>query len=262
MDINIMWVVVGVISLMGVMMLITDRLLDKKDELLLEKESQIETLIRQKLEQQGRIEELTKLANEDPLTGLMNRRAFEKVFSSLWGLLPRKGDPRHSGESDPRHNGMIEGKLGVMMIDADFFKKINDTYGHPVGDEVLQVLARTFKKLFRATDMISRWGGEEFAILIPNVSPESARALAEKIRRAVAKTKFSIPELTITVSIGVAVAEFRDDDLDLIKQVDEALYEAKENGRNQVVYREVHSDGDVSDTDISILLEEGEFKDP
>lgn len=119
------------------------------------------------------------------------------------------------------------------MLDIDCFKRVNDEFGHPMGDQVLIHLADLLRKQIRPSDQLFRWGGEEFALLVPGVSLEQARILAEKLRQSVAETTF--PHLLpLTISIGVA-AFSRDFSMDdWVKSADTALYSAKTNGRNRV----------------------------
>ena len=120
------------------------------------------------------------------------------------------------------------------MYDIDHFKEVNDTYGHEVGDSVLRELTRRVQNTIRDEDAIGRWGGEEFLILVGNVSSEQATALAERIRGIVELVPFQIVG-TITVSFGVTSARKDDTRKTLFARVDKALYEAKKTGRNKVV---------------------------
>jgi two-component system, cell cycle response regulator len=130
-----------------------------------------------------------------------------------------------------------ENKLCAMMLDIDFFKKVNDTYGHPVGDEVLKTVAHYLKTSLRSSDLIARYGGEEFFILMPNTQTHEASNLAERLREKVSTIQVSEanPEMRITVSIGLAdfhkVTESADQ---FLSECDKALYTAKQNGRNRV----------------------------
>jgi diguanylate cyclase (GGDEF)-like protein len=131
-----------------------------------------------------------------------------------------------------------------MVIDIDFFKKFNDTYGHLTGDKVLRHVARIFKNSVREQiDTVARYGGEEFGVILPETSLEGAEQFAERIRSSVENTKIleGDQELSITLSIGVACTEVTDCDKtsDLIEAADIALYQAKDDGRNQVkTYKE------------------------
>lgn len=165
--------------------------------------------------------ELQHLALTDELTGLGNRRYFFDVAEKMFAQAVRYQQP-----------------LSVIMLDLDFFKKINDTYGHKVGDEVLVFTAQIFKDSIRSCDTIGRLGGEEFAILLPNTSQEQALILAERIQQALHHSKIQSSEgyvLSPTVSMGVAslgseVQKFSE----LLTYADKALYQAKISGRDCV----------------------------
>jgi diguanylate cyclase (GGDEF)-like protein len=125
--------------------------------------------------------------------------------------------------------------LSLLMFDLDFFKKVNDTYGHDVGDVVLQEVSKKVKSLLRDTDLFARFGGEEFMIIAPQTTAKQALLLAERIRKNIESLQIS-PLKQITISIGVT--EFKEDDTleTFIKRVDNALYESKDKGRNRVTY--------------------------
>lgn len=164
--------------------------------------------------------ELQKIAITDPLTGLYNRR----------GLLELG---RHEIERVQRFNQ----PLSAVMLDIDHFKQVNDTYGHPVGDQVLCGLAERSRALIRQVDIIGRYGGEEFAILLPETDLFQASAIAERLRRSVEEAPFLTEQgpISITVSLGVSRAGRGINNLvTLIEQADEALYQAKQRGRNRV----------------------------
>lgn len=156
-------------------------------------------------------------ATTDPLTKVSNRRHFFEVGESLV-----------ANETKP---------LAVVLIDIDHFKKINDQYGHHVGDAALSSFADICRLEVRASDIIGRIGGEEFAIILRNVTPAIAHDITERIRNCVAESCFKSEgnNLSMTISIGVALSE-RDHHLEaLIKEADGALYQAKADGRNRVV---------------------------
>jgi diguanylate cyclase (GGDEF)-like protein/PAS domain S-box-containing protein len=168
-------------------------------------------------------EDLQKLASIDPLTGVMNRRAF---FAKAEELFPAAVA---SGEA-----------LCVVLTDIDKFKTFNDTHGHATGDLVLQLVARTLKAALRPNDIMCRYGGEEFCILLPETRAAQAKVIAERIRFRVEAQcgpgVRTIPGLKVTSSFGIAALEFGADSLqDLIERADEALYKAKETGRNRVI---------------------------
>ncbi|MBL4835545.1 MAG: GGDEF domain-containing protein [Pseudomonas sp.] len=165
-------------------------------------------------------DELKKQAATDPLTRLYNRRFF---FSEADYLL----ELGKKGGSD----------LSVMVIDIDHFKQVNDTYGHGVGDRVIVGMAQALKRHSRAKDLIARFGGEEFVMLLPETRMEEAAACAERIRVAVEaeRTPAQEQEIRCTVSIGVAVIDPREETMEsALNRADKALYDAKDAGRNRV----------------------------
>ncbi len=164
---------------------------------------------------------LTRLAAYDDLTSVLNRRSFTAVLDAE---ISRSGRHQH--------------KLSLLLLDIDLFKRVNDTYGHPAGDEVLIEFARRLSECIRASDDIGRYGGEEFCILLPETGERAAAALAERCREAIAGKPFLVGDqvLTITVSIGLVSTALKSQPTvaQLLDQVDHALYRAKENGRNRV----------------------------
>jgi len=165
--------------------------------------------------------ELQLLASIDSMTKLYNRRYFSKISESILGLARRD-----------------KTQISIAMIDVDYFKKVNDLYGHKVGDDVLIILASLLKEQSRKSDIVCRWGGEEFIILLPNTSLEGALTITEKIRKAVQAHTISIEtnrELNFTISIGVSSVMSHDINIEpAIHRADIALYEAKHSGRNIV----------------------------
>jgi diguanylate cyclase (GGDEF)-like protein/PAS domain S-box-containing protein len=165
-------------------------------------------------------EKLIRLATTDSLTGLVNRRVFmEKSQAEL--------------ERAKRYNH----PLSMMMLDIDHFKRVNDTYGHDAGDDVLQGLANIVLGVLRQVDCFARIGGEEFAVLLPDTDQDGAVNVAERVREAVEKTSIvsRSGELFITISIGVSTLSGNIDDLErMLKTADVALYASKRNGRNMV----------------------------
>jgi len=164
-------------------------------------------------------EELEFLATRDPMTGALNRRAFFAGAATEWARSGRNGRP-----------------LAVIVADIDFFKKVNDTHGHHVGDEVIKDFAQRAGATLRPSDLLARFGGEEFVILLPDTNATNACVVAERIRRDVAaRNNRALPPFT--VSLGVTATGDGDDwaDLDaLIAGADAALYRAKQGGRNRV----------------------------
>lgn len=165
--------------------------------------------------------ELERLAFFDQLTGVYNRRKFEELLKNEISRISRYHQP-----------------ASIVLIDIDNFKRINDHYGHPVGDRVLQEFAGLLKNNIRDTDSISRWGGEEFLILLPNTALEEAKKTAEKLRQIVENYEQlnQDSEIHLTASFGVAsLPADRQNALEIAyKNADDAMYLAKENGRNRV----------------------------
>ncbi|HHI96560.1 MAG TPA: GGDEF domain-containing protein [Thermodesulfatator atlanticus] len=158
---------------------------------------------------------------KDPLTGLYNRRFLEEAIDNLIaGILRRKT------------------VLGVLMADLDYFKSINDRYGHDIGDKILKETAKLLKKHVRASDLVVRFGGEEFLILLVDVKEGDSLKIAEKLRSIVEAQEFETPKGVIKRTISIGVSEFPVDAKGIweaIKYADVALYKAKEGGRNKVV---------------------------
>ncbi|CAK0742681.1 hypothetical protein CCP1ISM_1600001 [Azospirillaceae bacterium] len=128
--------------------------------------------------------------------------------------------------------------VAVLMFDIDHFKTVNDVHGHAIGDEVLKTLVNTAGEVLRASDLLGRFGGEEFAVLLPETAGDQARDAAERLRRATAGIRIPIPTgwLRLTISIGVTTWDVGHDDLDqTLSNADTALYRAKAAGRNRVV---------------------------
>ena len=159
---------------------------------------------------------LEQLANVDALTGIYNRRSIEEIMKSM--IFEQE-------ESD--ESGYI------LLLDIDHFKKVNDTYGHDVGDTVLRKVASVIKHALRGNSMIGRWGGEEFLIVMVRKNQEEALKDAENIRTIIEETDFN-PVPKITISIGLVNALKKESMIDIYKRVDGALYDAKNGGRNQV----------------------------
>jgi diguanylate cyclase (GGDEF)-like protein len=159
-------------------------------------------------------------AQTDPLTGALNRLGLDKGFNREIDLARRNKDD-----------------LSILVLDIDHFKKVNDTYGHDFGDTILKEISTHIKSYIRATDVFSRFGGEEFVVLLNNTNRSGALLLAERIRQQIEQTYvlFKNEKVFYTASIGVATLHDNDDRIRLFNRADKALYEAKENGRNRVV---------------------------
>ena len=165
------------------------------------------------------LEKVEILASTDPLTELFNRRRFEAVLEKEFKRAIRYNSP-----------------LACLMIDIDYFKKINDGHGHNTGDKVLQEIAEIIKTTVRETDVAARWGGEEFVVLLPQTEKDAALHSASRVRKAISAHKFkSLTDKEITVSIGIASLPNPSIDTGekLIDASDIAMYEAKRKGRNR-----------------------------
>jgi len=167
------------------------------------------------------IQELEMLSSVDALTGLLNRRM---LYDRL----------RHEIERVRRYKV----DLALMFCDLDYFKEINDTHGHKVGDEVLKLVAGILKKSLRTSDIVGRYGGDEFLVVLPQTSLKGAHDLAERIRETVQEMRYEVYEgqsIGTTMSIGVTYYTGGETDVDaLINRIDTALYVSKRAGKNQV----------------------------
>lgn len=169
---------------------------------------------------QAVIDGLCNLSSRDALTGLSNRRQFELALAREIDRVARAGEPAL-----------------VLMIDIDHFKAVNDTHGHPAGDQVLQSVARALHDCIRPMDTLARFGGEEFAMILPNCPPAFGQAVAERIRLKVLGRSVTVApgvEVSVTVSIGGAFAPqwVRSSAPLWIERADQQLYRAKAEGRN------------------------------
>jgi diguanylate cyclase (GGDEF)-like protein len=165
-------------------------------------------------------EESSRLATTDPLTGVFNRRTFIELAEQELARTRRAGS-----------------SLSLMMLDLDHFKSVNDTYGHLTGDEVLVAFTRLIRDCVRRGDLVVRYGGEEFCVLLPATTLSAANALAERMRAVTAATTLTAKPFKVTVSIGLTAYTGTPDATveDLLAVADEALYRAKDEGRNRVV---------------------------
>ncbi len=166
-------------------------------------------------------QQLLEMNTKDGLTGAYNRRFLETQLCKEMERAKRYKRP-----------------ISVLMLDIDHFKKVNDTYGHQCGDLVLKTISSVVQSCIRKTDFFARYGGEEFCCILPETKPESAVILAERIRKGISKkvVKCKKEPIKVTVSLGVAGAtEIIDSPDRLLKKADDALYKAKETGRNRVV---------------------------
>lgn len=191
-----------------------------------ELEARVRSMLRIK-ELQGELEEknkeLAQLSITDSLTGLLNHRHIQEVVHEEYERARRTGEP-----------------LSVVMLDFDHFKRVNDAYGHQVGDRVLQEMAEILNKTAREIDKLGRYGGEEFIAVLPETDPENATVFAERVRERVERHPFAVGRadpLHLTVSAGTATYPHPGvyNPRTLVQRADQALYAAKESGRNRVV---------------------------
>lgn len=161
--------------------------------------------------------DLRRMAQTDSLTGLLNRGAFEEILRRELQRATRAGTT-----------------VGLMLIDLDYFKQVNDSFGHQVGDDVLRRISTALTAGTRPSDVLARYGGEEFVILLRDSGTEESRAAAERIRQNI-EALTDLPEsLSLTVSIGVAVSVSAEREEDFLVRADQAMYQSKREGRNQV----------------------------
>ena len=166
------------------------------------------------------LNELEKLAITDSLTEIWNRRRISELAQREFNRACRYNRP-----------------FSLIIFDIDTFKKVNDTYGHAVGDQVLKIIAKTVLGSLRKVDFFGRWGGEEFLVILPEIEVKTAINVAERLRKCIAKTVIPLEEnfLQVTVSIGVASYQPADKKIDdILQRADQSLYSAKKQGRNQV----------------------------
>ncbi|MCK5165652.1 MAG: GGDEF domain-containing protein [Desulfobacula sp.] len=172
------------------------------------------------------LEKSQQEAQTDSLTLLINRRGLEKKLE-LERIRARQNDSPFS----------------IIMVDIDHFKRVNDTFGHLVGDSLLKSIAYMLKEHLRRNDIAARYGGEEFLILLPETGIEGAKAVAQKIRKTLSTKEWKLKESgksmgKITVSMGIAIYKFNEPEESLIKRADDALYLAKNKGRDQIITQE------------------------
>ena len=190
------------------------------------KNAELRELLSQLAQQNSKLEQLSAT---DALTGLTNRRRFLESLENERNRIERYG-----------------GSLSLIMFDIDHFKKINDTWGHAVGDLVLREIARDAQRFLRKADSAVRYGGEEFVILLPETELPGATLIAHRLRQLVADTVIAHnqePPISVTISIGVASLGPGESGDELLNRADKAMYQAKNNGRNRV---ELSDRGDLT----------------
>ena len=160
-------------------------------------------------------------ADSDPLTGLSNRGSFDQALTRLCA-----------------HQAADSSALSLMMLDIDHFKRINDTYGHPFGDQVIKSVAAAIRALVRGRDIAARYGGEEFAVLLPVTELGGAQVLGERVREQIERSRIRRADGeevgSVTISIGIAERREGEPELSFLGRADRALYLSKTNGRNRV----------------------------
>jgi diguanylate cyclase (GGDEF)-like protein len=167
-------------------------------------------------------EELILLSDTDEMTGLKNRRAFKSELSN-----------------EVKKGARYKRPFSLMMLDADNLKQVNDQYGHGIGDKLIVTLARTIQESLRSTDVLARYGGDEFIVMLPETSANRAIEVAERIRLGVENTSFSADGDRVSSTLSIGISCFPDDSgdsEDIINRADQALYESKRKGRNTVSY--------------------------
>jgi len=159
----------------------------------------------------------------DPLTGLANRRSFDRELNRMFALRRRK-----------------KMTFSIMILDIDYFKKVNDAYGHMVGDQLLKSFCHNLLETFRESEFIARFGGEEFVVIMPQSALEEACKAADRVRKVIADRRHNIGEVTlqVTASIGVKEVQGTETESELLDKVDKALYAAKHAGRNCCYYHD------------------------
>ena len=179
----------------------------------------VTSMEREALDYRDKLEQQRHKALLDPLTGLPNRAAWNERLALEHGRLQQTG------------TGLL-----LAILDLDHFKSINDTYGHQAGDKVLKIIANVLRKGLRGDDFIARFGGEEFALLMPGSDLSGGSRLLERLRAAVEQCPFHFKgeRVTVTMSAGVAVFKSGENASQVLKRADQALYRAKETGRNQI----------------------------
>ena len=190
--------------------------------MLLEERKKYNELLSLKTTELSRANEvLDRLASIDFLTGFFNHRFFQDRFDSEFALIKRHGRA-----------------LSLIIIDIDHFKQVNDRYGHEVGDQILKSVSKRIRDNLRLSDIASRYGGEEFAILLPETDLNAARIVAEKLRKAVCESAVATDQESVQITISLGIAAFPAPDVqsrkDLFNKADQAMYRAKEAGRNRV----------------------------
>jgi diguanylate cyclase len=194
----------------------------KTGEVQRDMKAQLDTMSSEMEIMRAELEQIKEQSLKDTLTGIANRNAFDR---SLDEQLARANEDRS--------------RFSLLLLDIDHFKQVNDTYGHLVGDKILRFVAGTIRRCVKGKDFVARFGGEEFAVILPGTEMAGAYVAAEQIRKAVANSVLRDTQTqqsygNITISIGISQMDRNDLPLTLIERADQALYRAKDNGRNRV----------------------------
>ncbi len=199
---------------------VTRRILDNGDKIHISSDTFFKFAVGDAAERMFQ-EEMHQMANYDAVTGILNKHAFARRLKEEFSYAKRRDHP-----------------LSLMMIDIDFFKKVNDTYGHMAGDYVLNGVAQRIQASLRDEDITARYGGEEFAIILRNTDAKNTMMLAERMRQLVEEKPFQFEDQSIPVTISIGIATLQGDNFasakNLVSHADECLYKSKENGRNRV----------------------------
>ncbi|ACP25470.1 GGDEF family protein [Sinorhizobium fredii NGR234] len=185
----------------------------------------VQTVVQKSVEMEAirqELDEYKRIANTDSLTRLGNRRAFDETLAAVY------------------NNEQLRNYTGLLVVDIDHFKKVNDSFGHPVGDKILSTVGTVIRANLRRDAFVARTGGEEFAVILSDSTQEECMQAADRIRSVLANTPFKNSKTgvnygPITLSVGVCMATAADDPLDLYHKADIALYAAKNSGRNRTV---------------------------
>ena len=178
--------------------------------------------VMQTLEMLSIIHEKHQLASVDFLTQLANRRSLDTIMPNMISYAKN-----------------MQRSLSVAMIDIDFFKKVNDTYGHTIGDEVLKHISNILRESFRQDDLIVRNGGEEFCVVLDNLSKEKSIKIFESLREKIEQTPYVNEKISLKITVSIGLFYGLSNSIDaMLQQADELLYEAKRKGRNCLVYQE------------------------
>lgn len=178
-----------------------------------------------------KIKELEKLVSTDALTWILNRRGFSELVRRFID------EVKFQKENPDRRKRFVVNSLSLLFFDIDNFKKINDTHGHKVGDQILKYVSSVISEKLRTSDFVGRWGGEEIVVALVGAQEENAYRKGEEIRKTI-KSRVKIPtlkDLKVTVSVGVAELQSGESLEDVVKRADQAMYKAKTEGKDKVV---------------------------